>query len=58
MLKLLTDNQVLASGHPAIGAANDECPGLHQLVHQRLRTTMDILRPEPHDEAPPRTSFK
>jgi hypothetical protein len=49
--KHLTQNQVL--GMPARAQpepANDELSRLHQLVHQRLRTTMDILGPEPGDE--------
>src|SRR5690242_14425633 len=28
----------------------EEFPGLHQLIHQRLRTTMDVLGLEPEDE--------
>ena len=37
--------------------AIEESPGLHQLVHQRLRTTVDVLGPEPEDEARPRTTL-
>jgi hypothetical protein len=36
-------------------SATEELPDLHQLVHQRLRTTMDALGREPEDEARPRT---
>jgi hypothetical protein len=59
ILKLLTKNQVLG-GRTANRSepANEECPRLHQLVHQRLRTTMDILGPEPNDEARPRTNCR
>jgi hypothetical protein len=57
--KHLTKNQVLG-GRTANRSepANEECPRLHQLVHQRLRTTMDILGPELNDEARPRTNCR
>jgi len=35
--------------------ATEESPELHQLVHQRLRTTTDILGPNPKIKARPRT---
>jgi hypothetical protein len=40
--------------------ATEDPPDLHQLVHQRLRTTMDILGPIPKerlDHGPIRTSW-
>jgi hypothetical protein len=38
----------LAARGPSVAdAATDEPPELHQLVHQRLRTTEDILGPNP-----------
>jgi hypothetical protein len=48
----VTKNQVLG-GRTANRSEprKEECPRLHQLVHQRLQTTMDILGPEPNDEA-------
>ena len=39
-------------------AATVEPPDLHQLVHQRLRTTMDTRGREPEDEARPRTNCR
>jgi hypothetical protein len=36
----------------------EESPDLHQLVHQRLRTTIDILGPEPEDKVRPQTNCR
>jgi hypothetical protein len=38
--------------------ATEGPPHLHQLVHQRLRTTMDALGREPKDQARPRTNCR
>jgi hypothetical protein len=57
--KQLTQNQMFwqqIDGQPE--AATEEPPGLHQLVHQRLRMTMDARRREPEDEARPRTNCR
>jgi len=51
---LLTRYQVLGEKTDSRGEsprAKNHC--LHQLVHQRLRTTMDILRPEHEDDVRP-----
>jgi hypothetical protein len=46
--ELLTQNQMFGSRGPSVGEpTTEEPPELHQLVHQRLRTTMDILGPNP-----------
>jgi hypothetical protein len=56
-VKHLSGNQVLGKQtHARPEPANDEPPRLHQLLHQRLRTTMNVLEPEPEDEARPWTT--
>jgi hypothetical protein len=58
-VKHLIKNQVLGGrSYSRSEPANEEHRGLHQLVHQRLRTTMDILEPEPEDEARPWTNCR
>jgi hypothetical protein len=59
--KLLTENQMLGSrADRRSEAATKDPPDLHQLVHQRLRTTVDILGPNPSirpDHGPMCTSW-
>jgi hypothetical protein len=56
--ELLTPNQVFGSRQTAAPSSDREFPDLHQLVHQRLRTTMDILGREPKDHVRPRTNSR
>ena len=54
--KHLIQNQMLGGRHTPAGVHARGAPDLHQLVHQRLRMTMDAGGREPEDEAPPRTN--
>jgi hypothetical protein len=55
--KQQSENQVLGDSRYSRSKPTDkERPDLHQLVHQRLRTTMDILGREPKDQPRPRTN--
>jgi hypothetical protein len=57
--KLLTKNQVLGERiHSRSEPTAQDPPGLHQLLHQRLRTTMNVLGPGPQDEARPWTTSR
>lgn len=49
---------VSASGHTIDRSATEDPLRLHQLVHQRRRTTVDVLGPESDDEARPRTTCR
>jgi hypothetical protein len=53
--KQLTKNRCSASRHVRPEPTNDEPSRLHQLVHQRLRTTMNVLGRESEDWAQPWT---
>src|SRR5918998_5600684 len=55
--KPLTKNQRLGGVHTADQSPRPRTTCLHQLVHQWLRTTMDILGPEPGDKAQPWTNL-
>jgi hypothetical protein len=54
-VKHLIGNQVLGDRIYSRLEPADEDPGLHQLLHQRLRTTMNIVGHESEDVARPRT---
>lgn len=50
--KLLTQNQVFGvQSRSRSKPGNDKIFGLHQSLHQRLRTAVDILRSGSEDEA-------
>ncbi len=56
--KLLTKNQLLDERiFDRSEPTNEQPPRLHQLLHQRLRTTTNVLGPEPEDKARPRTNL-
>ena len=58
MTKLLTENQVLGERTCSRSEPATESPCLHQLLHQRLRTTMSVLGSGPEDTARPWTTCR
>jgi hypothetical protein len=58
--KLLTQNQMFdrQQADRRSEPTTELPPDVHQLVHQRLRTTMDILGREPKDQARPWTNCR
>jgi hypothetical protein len=57
--KHLTQNQMFGGQvHSRSEPASEDPPRLHQFLHQRLWTTMDILGREPKDEARPWTNCR
>ena len=55
-VKQLTENQMLATDRPSAESMAVDPPDLHQLVHQRLRRTMDACGRGPENEGRPRTN--
>lgn len=57
--KHLSQNQVLGERTCSRSEpANEEPAGLHQLLHQRLRTTTNVLGPGHEDKARPWTTSR
>jgi hypothetical protein len=52
------ESDVWQPRRPPVEPATEQPPDVHQLLHQRLRTTMDVLGPGPEDEAQPWTTCR